>query len=326
MTAARKASYVLFVLLATAIVWLSLGPVLLAGLFSFMILDLSHRRLARVLPALAAKALSVVTFVFTAVLLAFLVATFFRLAMHRTPQILGDLIPKVDSLAQDYGIDLPFENLAEFRAVALGALKDNARAITRTSGLLTKGFFQILVGIFVAILCFLNESAAQGGKATLFEELGREFDDRVEVFMLGFEKILGAQVVISIINTGITAIFILAAGIPNVHFLTLATFIFGVIPIVGNIVSNAIIVGTALTVSAHKAAVAMIFLVVSHKAQYLLSGQILGSRINTPVWQILAGLLIGEAVMGVPGMILAPAMIHYMREELRAIPARSPLA
>ncbi|MBI3552507.1 MAG: AI-2E family transporter [Elusimicrobia bacterium] len=322
MTPARKASYALFAALAAAIICLHLGPVLLAGLFSYMILDLTHRKLAGPLPSLAARAGAVATFGVTAALLTWLVITFFKLAMHRMPLILGSLIPTVDGMANEYGIDLPFENLHGFRVVLLEALKENARSVTETSGLLTKGFFQIVVGIFVAILHFLSEPEP-AIKHNLFDAMRREFDLRVKVFMLGFEKILSAQVLISFINAGITAIFLLAVGIPFVHFLTLTTFIFGILPIVGNIASNTVIVGTALTISPQMAVVALIFLVVSHKAQYLLSGHILGSRIDTPVWQILAGLLIGEALMGVPGMILAPAMIHYLREELRDIPVKA---
>jgi len=319
MNTARKASYFLFAVFAATVLWLNLGPVLLAGLVSFMILNLAHRRLARLVPELAARAMSVVIFLMTAALLSWLVATFFRLALHRMPLILGDLIPTLDGLARGMGIDLPFENLHEFRVIVLETIKDNARSVTQASGLLTKGFFQLLAGIFVAILCFLAEPESSN-KPDLFDQLRREFEARVRVFMVGFEKILGAQVLISFINAGFTAIFIIVIGIPNIHFLTLTTFIFGIIPVIGNLISNAVIVGTALTVSPHKALVAMIFLGFSHMAQHLLSGQILGSRINTPVWQILAGLLIGEALMGVPGMILAPAMIHYIREELQDIP------
>jgi predicted PurR-regulated permease PerM len=209
--------------------------------------------------------------------------------------------------------------LHEFRVVVLDEVKQNARSVTEASGLLTKGFFQIIVGTFVAILCFMPEPEP-ADKHDLFDAMRREFDQRVCVFMAGFEKILSAQVIISLINAVVTTVFLLAVGVPYVRFLTLTTFIFGIVPIVGNIASNTIIMGTALTVSPQLALAALGFLVVSHKAQYLLSGQILGARINTPVWQILAGLLIGEAIMGVPGMILAPAMIHYVREELRDIP------
>ena len=76
---------------------------------------------------------------------------------------------------------------------------------------------------------------------------------------------------------------------------------------------------TALTVSPNAAVLALVFLIVSHKAEYFLNSRIIGSRIDTPMWQVLLGLLMCEALMGVPGVILAPAVLHYAREELRAI-------
>ena len=38
------------------------------------------------------------------------------------------------------------------------------------------------------------------------------------------------------------------------------------------------------------------------------------------MWMTLLGIVVGEAMMGVPGVLLAPALLHYAREELRAIP------
>jgi predicted PurR-regulated permease PerM len=40
------------------------------------------------------------------------------------------------------------------------------------------------------------------------------------------------------------------------------------------------------------------------------------------MWVTLIGIVVGEATMGVPGVLIAPALLHYVREELRAIPAR----
>lgn len=320
MTPARKTSYLVFGALIVAVVLLHLGPVLLAGLFSFMILDLTYRRLAPRMPDLPARWLALIIFLVTAVCLSWMFGFFLKLALARTPLILASLIPKIDGLASRYGIDLPFENLHEFRVVTIEALKENARSVTRASGLLTKGFFQIVVGIFIAILCFFSEHP-RNFKPTLFDEVRKEFNARVSVFMLGFEKILGAQVFISLINTAVTAVFLLAVGMPYLLFLTLATFIFGIIPILGNIATNTIIVCTALTISPRLAVFALLFLVLSHKAQYILSGKIMGAYIDSPVWVILLGLLIGEAVIGLPGMLLAPAIIHYLREEMQAIPA-----
>lgn len=320
MSPAKKLSYLIFFSLVFGVVFLRLGNVTLAGLFSFMVLDLAHRKLAKKIPETAARWCAIAAFLVIAALVVWLFWVFIRLALLRLPTILAAAIPRVDELALQHGVELPFENLGELRAVLLDELKTHVQGVTQASSLLGRGFFQVLVGIFVAVLCFMSDKD-QRAPGTFFEVLRKELDARMDIFMRGFEKIFGAQVVISFINTGITALFLLSMGMPYVHFLTLATFIFGIIPIVGTVISNTMVVGTALTVSPQMALLTFAFLILMHKAQYFLSSQIMGSRINTPVWQILLGLLIGEAVLGVPGMILAPAMLHYLREELQALPA-----
>jgi predicted PurR-regulated permease PerM len=313
----KKISYIMFALVVIGIPLLHMGPVVLAGLFSFMILDLTHRAVSKGVRKFFARWLSVGVFLVTAAGLSWLVTVYFKLILNRIPQILAVVVPQIDGLAAQYGVDLPFGTLEELRPAIVNAMLDNARAITQQSGLLTKGFFQIVIGVFVAILFFLTDHNPVYGTTPL-DAVRREFDHRVAIFMLGFEKILGAQVLISLINTCVTGVYLIAVDLPYVHFLMMSTFIFGVIPIIGNIISNSIIIGTALTISPKLAALSLIFLIVSHKAEYFFNSRIMGSRINTPMWQMLLGLLIGEAVMGVPGMVLAPALIHYIREELNA--------
>jgi len=40
---------------------------------------------------------------------------------------------------------------------------------------------------------------------------------------------------------------------------------------------------------------------------------------RNPVWLTLIGLIIGEIVMGIPGMILAPVVLNYVRVEMSKI-------
>jgi predicted PurR-regulated permease PerM len=126
--------------------------------------------------------------------------------------------------------------------------------------------------------------------------------------------------VISLVNTAFTVVFLSAMGFPYIPFLALATFIFGCIPIVGNLVSNTLICGTALTISPQAALGSLAFLVAIHQAEYFLNSRIMGSYIEAPMWQLLLGMLVGEGLLGVPGVVLAPAVMHYVREEMRAIP------
>jgi predicted PurR-regulated permease PerM len=56
----------------------------------------------------------------------------------------------------------------------------------------------------------------------------------------------------------------------------------------------------------------------------LLNSKIIGDRIRNPVWLTLISLILGERLMGIPGLILAPVVLNYLRVEMLTVevPAR----
>jgi len=130
-----------------------------------------------------------------------------------------------------------------------------------------------------------------------------------------FATVMGAQIIISAINTVFTAIFVFAVSLPHASVIIGLTFLFGLIPIIGNLISNSLIVGIAFTVSPGSALLALAFLVVIHKLEYFLNGKIVGHRIRNPLWLTLLALVLGEKLMGLPGMVLAPVLLYYVKME-----------
>src|SRR5947207_13108793 len=111
---------------------------------------------------------------------------------------------------------------------------------------------------------------------------------------------MGAQIMISFINTMLTAIFLVAVGLPHAPLLIAITFLCGLVPIVGNLVSNTIITFIALSVSLKLAIASLIFLILVHKLEYFLNSTIIGQRIRNPGWLTLIALIIGERLIGIP--------------------------
>lgn len=318
----RRTAYLLFLLALAVAARFELGPCLLAGLFAYMILDRTDLLLRKAgLKPFLARWSSVGLFAVVAGLLTMVFISFLRLGLERLSLLVDRVLPRLDALAAILGLPWPVDNVSELREYILGAAKDNARALTKTSGLLTRGFFQVLVGIAVAVLRFLSAEPAPPEEGNLYAEFLREFRRRAEIFMDSFERVMGAQVIIAAINTAATAVFLFSVDIPFRAFLAPLTFVCGMIPIAGNVISNVVIVAAALTRSNHLAAAALVFLVAVHKAEYFLNSRIVGSRIQLPMWATLLALLVGEALLGVPGVILAPTLLYYAREELRLIPA-----
>src|SRR5436309_2975887 len=72
----------------------------------------------------------------------------------------------------------------------------------------------------------------------LFSLCAEAIAARFRTFYSSFATVMGAQVVISTINTVLTAIFVLATHLPYAAVVIGATFLCGLLPIVGNLVSN----------------------------------------------------------------------------------------
>jgi predicted PurR-regulated permease PerM len=79
--------------------------------------------------------------------------------------------------------------------------------------------------------------------------------------------------------------------------------------------SNTIIVAIGFTVSPAMAISALVFLIVIHKLEYFLNSTIIGRKIRNPLWLTLIGLVVGEKLMGIPGIVLAPVILHYIKME-----------
>ncbi len=318
---ARKASYLLFLLVLVVVARFSLGPCLLAGLVSYMMMDLTERRLRTMgVRQRFARLAALAVFATLSTFLAWVLITFVRLGVVRFPVLVDMVLPRLTALSLQFGYEFPVDNALEMREFLTTSAKENFSSISKTSGLLTRGVFQVLVGMFAAAIRFLTPRD-EDGSSNLFEVLAAEFSARVRLFVRSFERVVGAQVAISTINAVLTGIFLYAMGFPFKTFLILTAFVCGMIPIVGNILSNIAIVTAGLTISVQLATVGLIYLVVIHKLEYILNSRIIGNSIDTPMWMTLLGLVVGEALMGVPGVLLAPALLHYAREELRAIPA-----
>jgi predicted PurR-regulated permease PerM len=112
--------------------------------------------------------------------------------------------------------------------------------------------------------------------------------------------------------------------------IVILTFICGVLPIVGNLLTNTIIIGVAFTMSPRYALYAFIFLITIHKLEYFLNSRIIGGRIDHPMWLTLLALIVGERLMGISGIILAPVILSFIKVEMKKIempddPATVPL-
>lgn len=259
-----------------------------------------------------------------ALFLVLVVATFFGfgLFIHRAvvemPSIVANAVPKVVQYADNRGVDLPINDLNDLKEAAPKMVGDSLRYLGNFARLATKEFVMLVAGIVIAIGMFLTPaSRPPPGEENLYTHYETTIRECFGSFYRSFETVMGAQFLISLINTAATAAFVLSTSLlPYGGLLIPLTFICGMLPIIGNLISNTLIVSIAFgLISPQMAIGSLVFLVTIHKLEYLLNSKIIGSCIRHPMWLTLIGLILGECLMGIPGVILAPVILHFIRVE-----------
>lgn len=292
--------------------WLHMATLLLTVLFSYFALQqLSFRRW---------KWPAVIIFLLLVSGLASGMYFFVKQAFIELPKIAETTIPKVIDFAEKQGVELPFSDYSSLKKMALGTVAEESANLGKYATHLTIMAVAFVIGTFVAISLFLTTKVNLGEtddavKDNLYSAIGAELLNRFRTFYASFATVMGAQLLISLINTVLTAVFLLSAGFPYASVIIVLTFLCGLLPVIGNLISNTLITCVALTVSPKLAGFALAFLVLIHKLEYFLNSKIIGSRIKNPMWLTLLGLLLGEKLMGIPGMILAPVVLHYIKVE-----------
>ena len=136
---------------------------------------------------------------------------------------------------------------------------------------------------------------------------------------------MSAQLIISLINTILTFIILVILQIPHKISLIVLVFIFGLLPVIGNIISNILICSAAfIWAGLWQVVAALIFLISIHKLEYFLNSKIIGHFTSMPIYITLLSLLIGEMLFHISGMVIAIPTVLFIREELRSIQISTP--
>ena len=203
----------------------------------------------------------------------------------------------------------------QLRASLAEWLRDHAQELQKAGGETVRTIFHTVVGIVVGALVSFQIEVSEG-------PLTQALFERVRQFASAFDKIVSAQSKISALNTALTATFLfIVLPLFGIHLpfrttLTGITFVMGLLPVVGNLVSNSIIVIISLGYSLPVAVASLSYLVIIHKLEYFLNARIVGTEVRAAAWEILLAMFAFEAAFGIPGVILAPIVYAYVKTEL----------
>jgi predicted PurR-regulated permease PerM len=324
MTNQARLSYAVLAVTLILVGLLQLGAPFLALLFSYFVLT----KLSRFIPN---KWFTLALFILLVAGITYTAGHFTRAAIVAIPKIADKSIPAIITWFQAQDINLPFTDFESLKAHAMESIKDEAHYLGDFANFARHAsttFVFVIIAIVAAVSLFFNSQLdlfreSHKLRNNLYSICCDEITARFSEFYRSFATVIGAQMTISCINTVLTAIFVFAMQLPYAPVVIGLTFLCGLFPIVGNVISNTVIVFIGFTVSPKVAIGALIFLVVVHKLEYFLNSKIIGARIRNPIWLTLFGLIVGEKLMGVPGMILSPVVLNYLRVEMSKIEVRS---
>lgn len=320
-TGPARFSYLFMIGLVVLVAAAHLGPMFIAVLFSYLVVNLLHFFKKRT------KWIAVGLFVVLFAGVSYVLGHFTRQTVRALPDIAEKAVPSVIEYAKKHGVDTGFTDFDSLKEAVIESARGQARYIgsfAKFARGATTELVSLLIGIVIALALFIYPGFDLPGvrprsESNLYALCCEELAQRFKRFYQSFATVLGAQIIISGINTVLTAIFVFAVQLPYALVVVGVTFLCGLVPVVGNLISNTIIVGVGFTVSPRMAVAALVFLVVIHKLEYFLNSKIIGHRIRNPVWLTLVALIIGERLMGIPGVVLAPVLLHYIKVEASAL-------
>jgi predicted PurR-regulated permease PerM len=316
----EKVSWFLMAAVFLLVLHYHLVTALLAGLLVFSLVHagarklsgnaLSHHRAKVVTLGLIGLVLAGVTAAGVILLLAFL-----RGRLGSVPHLLDRMAVVIETAREKLGWGQWIPAAEVLRQSFSTGLREHARELEQAGSELGRLVVYALAGSVIGgLAAFEQRRPSRPLAAALAERLARLED--------AFEKVVFAQVKISALNTSLTAIFLLVVlplfgvHLPLRKTLVIITFLLGLIPVIGNLGSNAAIVVIALGVSVPAAIASLAYLVVIHKLEYFLNARIVGRQIRAAAWEILVAMLVLEAAFGIAGVVVAPILYAYLKGEL----------
>jgi len=320
------ATWLIAAFLLVFVVYTHLLPALLAGLLMY---ELVHLLAARIhLPRFGGRPAKIVA----VALLASLMATLITLAtlglmafFHSDASKLPTLLQKMAAIIEGSRAMLPAWLVEKLPTSAEGIqsatvelLRTHASEVQTAGKEMGRTLVHVLIGLIIGAMISLREVAAQHR----YRPLAGALAERVRLLGDSFRRIVFAQVRIAALNAFFTAIY-LAVILPlfDVHLpltktLIIITFLAGLLPVIGNLISNSIIVIVSLGHSLEVAVASLLFLIVIHKLEYFLNARIIGTQIRAHAWELLLAMLAMEAAFGIMGVVAAPIYYAYLKSEL----------
>jgi len=322
----NAAAYVLTAAALSFALALHLFPTLFAGLLVYALVTALAPAVQRLVPGVHAHWLVVALLaivVVGALTLAIVAAFAFLHSESGNPTLfferLTPLVERARTQLPTFIVDRLPDDSAEMRTAVMEWLGEHTAQLQVAGKQAVRVVVQLGIGIVLGAMLALHsaQERPQGGPLSV------ALKARAAHLVNAFHDVVFAQVKISALNTLFTGGFLLVGlplfgvALPLAKTLVVLTFVIGLLPVVGNLISNTLIFVVALSISLLVALAALAFLIVIHKLEYFFSARLLGARIQAFAWELLLAMLVMESLFGIAGLIAAPIYYAYVKRELR---------
>lgn len=321
----RRVAFVVGLLAPLAAIALHLLPALLCGLLIYTLVRILAPRLEQRLSTHNARVavIALLAFALVAALAGLIIGllAFFRSdagSIAALMQRMAELIESSRSWLPDWLDAYLPDDTVTLQSSLAAWLRHHGGELQTVGTHTARSLVYALLGMIIGALIALRKSEAPSTRGALLSDLAAHANR----FQFAFREIVFAQVQIAAINAAITAVYLvvmlplLGIHLPLAKTMVVLTFVAGLLPIVGNLLSNSVIVVISLAHSLALALISLAVLVVIHKLEYFLNARIVGRRINAHSWELLAAMLVMEAAFGLPGLVLAPIYYAFLKTEI----------
>lgn len=309
------------------LLYLHLLPALLAGLLVFTLVNsltplLDNRMLWGDGPRLLAVSIIAAAVIGLIVFLGVLATSVIRENFERLPDLMNrmaEIIEQSRSRLPGWLSEYIPSDADQLRHTLVDWLRGNAYIFQDAGIDIGRVFMHIVIGMVIGALLSLENAIATSGGGPLTHEIA----ERSLRLGTSFRQVVFAQIWISGINASLTALYLMAVlpligiNLPFTKTMVVLTFVVGLLPILGNLISNTVIFVVSLSHSLAVAVGALGYLIVIHKLEYFLNARIIGSQIRAKAWEMLIAMILLESAFGIPGLIAAPIYYAYMKSEFR---------
>jgi len=168
----------------------------------------------------------------------------------------------------------------------------------------------VTTGFFIAILTIYFIASYDSTKQAAYRLVSRSHRARfvgyAERILQNFGKYLSGMVILAFCNSVFSLILLLATGVPGAFLIALAAFFITLIPLIGTVLTTAVMSVLAFIHSPVSGVVVLVMMLIYMQVEaYILTPRVMGKAVQVPGSVVLISALAGSTLFGLPGALVA---------------------